>query len=259
MEGLEVDVRIVEPEYAQPYRTFLNDILSLGDVIGREKYGEEKWHKMLYPSEEKLRIKNPPRSYGSRLEIDAATYSWDDLQRNKVLQPIGKFDEDDPIKYYLNGVALTANGLIETADGNLVFHYKRGGAKQGSIHTFGGYVTKEDINIGGIREAVLRELEEKEEVGLKREEMKATALFGTPNKKPSILWDFGTGAIYCIVKTSLSSNEIQERVNSIPEKGESLVKNLYVIPLDNIKNLQTEKNVHPQTKQVVPTIIEMYE
>ena len=257
LDFLDVKVLLVESPDNEIYHKMSEEAVGCGNALGNQKFGEEGWHKKQFPSEEKLRICTLPQVSGRSLTIDVTPYQWSDLQAYKQVQPDERFGEKDERRYFANAIALTANGLIQTGDGKLIFHFKKGGAAEGSIHTFGGYVSRQDIEAGGIEQTIVRELSEKDEVGLKRGEMLVDGLFGTLEKMPAILWDFGTGAIYGLVKTNLSSAEIQDRVKSI-DAGESLIKRLYVLPIEDVKKLETQTNIHPQTRLVLPIISGIY-
>jgi hypothetical protein len=190
-------------------------------------------------------------------------YQWSDLQAYRQLMPVGPCTEDDSRAYLLNAITLTANALIETKDSWLIFHIKKGGAKQGSVHTFGGYVTREDIEKQGIASALVRELGESSEIGLTEREISVQNLFGTPHGYPSILWNFGTGAVYGIVKIPLTAAEVQERMDAASAE-ESLTKKLFAIPQKEISHLEAKAGmqqytIHPQTAQVLETMIALYE
>jgi len=250
-EGLKVGVRIAEP--SGEYSELSGNMIAAGHLAGRARYGE-KWEGKCVPSEEKLRIYRPPETSGGLMTIDAVPFGWSDLQAYRQLQPVGAPSEDDPMSYWLNAVALTANALIQTEDGKLVFHRKKGGAKPGSIHAFGGYVKPED---GGIEAAIARELMEGSETGLGKGEFEVGPLFGTPEGKPSILWDFGTGAVYGVVRARMAAAQMQERMAAIPA-DESLSKGLYVVDLADVRKLEGLDDLHPQTRRVLPTIEAMY-
>jgi hypothetical protein len=254
--GLDVQIEIEAP--SEEYANISGGLARVGHAVGKAKHGKDEWNKKCYPSEEKLRIWMPPRLTGDTLELKVIPYEWADLQAMREIQPVGKFKDDEKMKYWANAVALTANALLETADGNLIFHKKKGGAKGGSIHTFGGYASRQDLERGGsIKSTIVRELMEKSELGLKPEELEVTALFGTAEGRPSILWDFGTGAVYGIVKTPLTTKDLQKRMFEISAE-ESLDKRLYVIPAKEAEKLARADNIHPQTKQVIPSIIARY-
>lgn len=240
------------------YSQISQEMSRIGNTVGQHRFNE-KWQGKLYPSEEKLRIWTPPKlEDNSRLYVGVTPFGWDDLQRMRQMQPVGNYQDDDPLKYALNAVALTINGVIESDDGYLVFHRKKGGAKEGSIHTFGGYVERGDINKDGdISDGILRELSEKNEIGLKRDEMAVQGYFGTEQGKPSILWDFGTGAIYARVKAHLPLKEIQERMMQIGAE-ESLDKKLYTVLRTDAAKLEREQTIHPQTKAVLPVLVALY-
>lgn len=257
IKSLEVNLEFTEVVAERNYKNVSALATLLGDSVGIEKFGEEQWHSMCYPAEEKMRIWAPPKFSDGKLSIAVTPYGWDDLQRHKQIHSIGTFDDSDPLKYMIHAIALTANGLVESADGKLIFHRKKDGAKEGTIHTFGGYVTREDVKSGGISQAIARELGEKDELGLRHDEMEVTQLFGTQNGLPSTLWGFGTAAVYGIVRTNLTFLEMQERINTLPAR-ESLAKKIYGIEIEKIADLEKNFDVHPQTRQVIDVMREIY-
>lgn len=250
---ITINVNKVEPSYACQE---LNHVWTgYGDYHGKKKFGDS-WQGMLSPSEEKLRILATKRS-NHTLDIDVTPYPWSDLQKMRQVQPNTIYDTDDQRRYLVNAVALTVNGLIETTDSYLVFHRKKGGAKEGSIHTFGGYVIPDDLDKGGLVKALTRELTEKSEIGLNHDEFSVDGFFGTSEGLPSILWDFRTGAVYGRVKTQLTHQELQQRLEKISGE-ENLERKLHIIACEDVKSLRTLDNIHPQTKQVVETIVAIY-
>jgi len=241
------------------YTTVTQSYTERGETKGLQTFGRETWNKRCYPSEEKFRIWTPPTLSGGTLELNVTPFGWDNLQRYKQVQEDGDFDHTTPSNWHQHAIALTGNGLIQTEDDQLIFHYKKGGAKQGSIHTFGGYASREDLERGGIERTILRELSERNEVGLTPDEMRVTTLFGTLEGQPSVLWGFGTGAVYGLVRTSLTVEEVQSRVNQLdPTTSESLVNALYVVPIDDVARLSQEPNIHPQTRKVLPVIEQLF-
>jgi hypothetical protein len=248
-------VVIVSPSVE--HENIASALANAGDVKGRNQYGD-KWNEKLYPSEEKLRIWHPPYLDHKNLEIRVIPYQWADLQRMRQIQPVGSFNDSDPMKYVCNAIALTGNGLLISDDNQFIFHRKKGGAKNGSIHTFGGYILRTDISEeGDIANAILRELSEPTEIGLQQEEMTIERYFGTHEGMPSILWGFGTGAVYAAVRVHLSAHEIQQRFESIPRE-ESLTKKLEIIAQSDLRSLENNPEIHPQTRNVIPTILVQY-
>ncbi len=255
MNTFNVDVRISEP--SNSFTTLSSMLAQAGDLVGTANYGDTKWKMMLFPSAEKLRIIHPSCMMDSRLVISVMPYQWSELQRHKQIQPVGNLNRLNPQSYAFNAIALTANAVVETADGNLVFHRKKGGAHHGLIHSRGGYVKSCDIKDGDISSAVLRELNEKSELGLKLEEMEVCGFFGTPKGMPVILWELGIGAVYSLVRTPMTLTELSERFKSVCGE-ESLDKRLYILKKDQIRRLSVQPDIHPQTRFVVPTMIELF-
>ena len=158
-----------------------------------------------------------------------------------------------------NSIVLTVNAWIETSDHKLIFHQKNGGAASGSYHTFGGYVECDLPGLGypDLKASLDHELQSDEELGLSSHEYDVIDYFGTKEGKPSILSEFGTAAVYALVHTSLSAEELQRRIETIPAT-ESLSKKLFCLSIDD---LVYSNNIpfHPQTKQVVDTAIRRYQ
>lgn len=253
------NVRVTTPPPIDYHAYFKYSQLAkvLGDMVGCYRYGDQVWIENLSPSEEKLRIWKPPSIRKAEipiLDIQVIPYQWSELQRQRQIQPIGNFKDSDPLKWMLNAVVLTANASILTADGYLIFHRKRGGAKNGSIHAFGGYVTRKDITDRKIESTIKRELEE--EIGLREEELEILGYYGTPEGMPAILWNFGTGAVYASVRTGLTSTELEDRLR---QKEDEETLELFKLNKKDIRRLPSRDfNIHPQTSLVVSTMEALY-
>jgi hypothetical protein len=237
-----LNVVIEKTEPTERYHEVTSRQLRKGEETGRKKLGDS-WEQRLYPSSEKLRIWKEPKILENTLYLDVVPFQWSDLQRYRQIQPV---DSDEP--YLDNAIALTANAVLRSSDNKFIFHIKKGGAKEGSVHTFGGYVLPTDNDI---RASISRELTENSEIGLQITEFHINDLFGTSKGMPSILWDYGTGAIYADVTTSLSSSDLQDRMYNISSE-ESLKKELVITDSLYLRNY------HPQTASVMETMLAKY-
>lgn len=226
--------------------------LKRGHELGQEKFGE-KWEKMIEPWEKKLRIVRAPFFDGDELNLRVSEYEWPNLQKMRMVQASQR-PEDEDMSYLKNVVVLTGNAFLRTWDDRLVFHYKKGGYLNKGIHTFGGYVTSEDLAMhNSIENAIVRELCENDELGLEKSKINIEGLFGTLQNLPSILWDFGTAAIYGDVYIEYTSKELRQKVLDMP-LGETESKKLYIIQPNQLDSLVHHPNLHPQTRKVIPNL-----
>jgi len=248
---LNLDLRIAAPRHPGLDK-FLN---RMGYEIGKAIHNGG-WGRMTWSDEKLLRLVGPPVTDGRTMRIDMAEYDWKDLQSHRQFQS-NTLNDSDSLSYILNTVVLTANAVIHTSDQKLVFHYKKGGAAYGSIHSFGGYVHKKDIDKGGLEHALIRELSEPDELGLEPGRLNVAGLFGTAQGMPSILWDWGTAAVYGLVKADYSSGDLTKRLQEIPAR-ETAGQGLYIIEPDQLHRLSQASNLHPQTRKILPVLESIY-
>jgi hypothetical protein len=259
-----VNVVLTKPrDMDERYFEVSSSVVASGNNQGERRVGVKNWHLARFPSNEYLRIWRAPENREGTLTIDVTPYDWSQFQAHreyiKTVDARGEKKHD----YYRAGIALTANALVLTLDDKVILHRKKGGAVEGSLHTFGGYVERKDLGIGSgtVKNALRREIMEKSELGLGNEEFFVNELFGTPEGLPSILWTHGTSAVYGAVSVLIESDELKGRVGA-----ESLDGRAYAIPLDVFLDegkperwvAERGLEIHPQTAQILPTIREMW-
>jgi hypothetical protein len=238
------------------YAGVTNAAVLFGLTLGEKKFGAASFAKKRFPSETKIRIIETPYVDKSVLYVGVTPFEWSDLVSYRQIMPCGKtgWDFTGEESLLRNSLTLTANAVLRTSDDQLFFHVKKGGAKEGSIHTFGGYVSPEDLSgENPIEVALRRELMEKSELGLREEDFgKLGPYFGEEGDMPSALWNFGTAAVYGVVEVNKSTEELARGVGD-----ETLEGKVFSIPIKEVSKLTEMKNIHPQTAQSLPFLVDV--
>lgn len=237
----------------EDYSRITRAAVELGVVLGEKRYGADKFKGKRFPSEEKLRVVRAS-SNEDILQIDVVPFQWSDLVAYRELMPSGATGYEAQNALLRNALALTANAVLRTIDNRLLFHMKKGGASEGSVHTFGGYVSRADLTQADpIAAALVRELMEKSELGLSFNDFLTIGPYlGERGNLPAALWDFGTAAVYGVVNITRTSQEIAAQAGE-----ETLEGKTYSIHTGEVKGLE-KVNIHPQTAKVIPSLIEVF-